>query len=311
MTRILVTPRSLKAVDHPALAPLRDAGFEIVIPCPGAMPDAEALKAALPGCQGWLAGVEKITADILDAAPDLKIISRNGAGIDNVDAEAAKSRGIDVACAPGANARGVAELALALILAVARSIPACDASIKAGGWERRQGVELEGATLGVVGTGQIGRMLVRMAQGIGMKVVGYDLYPDKTFGPDGFRYVEPMELARLSDVISVHIPGGGKPFVDAEFLAAAKRNAILVNTARAAAVDEDAVLAALDGGTLLGYGVDAFAAEPPGRTPLTTHPRVVCTSHIGGFTAESVMRAAERAARNIVDALATKNREKS
>lgn len=303
MTRILVTPRSLKTADHPALAPLRDAGFDIVIPSPGAMPGADVLKAALPGCRGWLAGVEKITADILSAATDLRIISRNGVGVDNVDLEAAKARNIDVANTPGANARGVAELAMGLVFAVARGIPFCDASIKTGGWDRRQGVELEGATLGVVGTGQIGKILVRMALGLGMKAVGYDLYPDRTFAPGDFRYVEPAELARAADAVSVHIPGGDKPFIDAAFLAAMKKNALLVNTARASAVDGDAVLAALDDGKLFGYGVDAFDAEPPGTTALTAHPRVVCTSHIGGFTAESVMRAAERAARNIVEAL--------
>lgn len=303
MTRILVTPRSLKSADHPALRPLRDAGFDMVFPCPGASPDADTLKVALPGCRGWLAGVEKITADILQAAPDLKIICRNGVGVDNIDLEAAKARGIQIANTPGANARGVAELALALILAVARGLPLCDASIKAGGWDRRQGVELEGATLGVVGTGQVGRILICMALGIGMKTVGYDLYPDATFDPGDFRYVEPLELARLSDVVSIHIPGGDRPFADAAFLAALKDNAIVVNTARASAVDETAILAALGDGRILGYGVDAFEDEPPGATPLTTNPRVVCSSHIGGFTAESVMRAAERAARNIVDAL--------
>ncbi|MDR1744503.1 MAG: phosphoglycerate dehydrogenase [Planctomycetota bacterium] len=303
MIKILVTPRSLKSADHPALQPLRDAGFEIVIPAPGAMPDADTLKAALPGCRGWLAGVEKITADILASATDLAVISRNGVGVDNVDLDAAKARGIHVANTPGANARGVAELALALIFAVARGIPLCDASIKTGGWERRQGVELDGATLGVVGTGQIGKILIRMALGLGMKTVGYDLYPDKAFAPGDFRYVEPAELARVSDVVSVHIPGGDRPFVDAAFLAAMKKNAVLVNTARASAVDGSAVLSALGDGRLFGYGVDAFDAEPPGISPLVTHPRVVCTSHIGGFTAESVMRAAERAARNIVDAL--------
>lgn len=303
MVKVLVTPRSLKSADHPALRPLRDAGFEMIFPSPGVSPDADTLKAALPGCQGWLAGVEKITADVIQAAPDLKIISRNGVGVDNVDLEAAKARGVLVANTPGANARGVAELALALILAVARGVPLCDASIKAGGWERRQGIELEGATLGVVGTGQIGRILIRMALGIGMKTVGYDLYPDASFDPGDFRYVEPLELARVSDVVSVHIPGGDRPFVDAAFLAAMKKNAIVVNTARASAVDETAVLAALEDGRLLGYGVDAFENEPPGATPLTTNSRVVCTSHIGGFTAESVMRAAERAAKNIVDKL--------
>lgn len=304
MTKVLVTPRSLKSPDHPALRPLREAGYEIVIPTPGVSPDPATLKRVLPGCAGWLAGVEKIAADVLEAGGELRIISRNGVGVDNIDLDAAKRLGIAVANTPGANARGVAELALGLILAVARGIAAADASIRAGGWERSQGRELEGGTLGVVGCGQIGRILSRMAIGIGMNVVGYDLYPDASFRLEGFRYVNPEELARRSDVVSVHIPGGDRPFVDREFLSLLRDNAILVNTARASAVDEAAVIEALDSGRLFGYGVDAFSEEPPGVTALTSHARVVSTSHVGGFTAESVMRSAEWAARNIVEKLA-------
>lgn len=303
MTKILVTPRSLKSPDHPALEPLRRAGFDIVIPSPGAMPDAGALVKALPGCSGWLAGVEKITADIIAAGDELKIISRNGTGVDNVDLAAAKARGVEVANTPGANARGVAELTLALIFAVARNVPATDASIKAGGWERRQGIELEGKTLGVVGCGQIGKMVARMAAAIGMKVVGYDPYPDLNCGIDGFSFVESEELIAAADIVSLHVPGGDKPFVDDAFFAKARRNVIVINTSRASAVDERSMLKALDGGVALGYGVDAFDPEPPGVTPLTSNPKVVCTSHIGGFTAESVLRAATQASVNIVNKL--------
>ncbi|MCC8166265.1 MAG: phosphoglycerate dehydrogenase [Planctomycetes bacterium] len=301
MPKILVTPRSLASPDHPALASLRQAGFDIVIPCPGKTPDPETLKQTLPGCIGWLAGVEKIGADIIAAADDLLIISRNGVGIDNIDVKAAEARGIAIANTPGANARGVAELALALIFAIARGIPDCHTSIKNGGWERRQGLELEGKTLGIVGCGQVGRILARLGLGMGMRVVGTDLYTDPACCPEGFRYADPRALAREADIVSVHIPGGEKPPVNAEFLTAMRPGGILVNTARASAVDEQAVLAALDSGKLRGYGVDAFDTEPPGKTPLTTHPHVICTSHIGGFTAESVMRAAERAAQAIVE----------
>lgn len=298
--KILVTPRSLKTPDHPALAPLREAGYEILIPCPGVTPDPETLKKALPECDGWLAGVEKITADIIAAGTRLKIISRNGVGVDNVDPEAARARNIKIANTPGTNARGVAELALGLILAAARFIPACDASIKKGGWDRTQGVELEGRTLGVVGFGMIGRLLAKMAAGLGMKTVGYDLYPNPEFAFPDFSYVEPDELIRRADVISMHIPGGDKPFINADSLAMARNGLILVNTARATAVDNDAVLAALDSGKVFAYGVDAFDPEPPGVTALTSHPRVICTSHIGGFTKESVLRSATMASRNIV-----------
>lgn len=303
MTKILVTPRSLKDPNHPALQPLREAGFEIVIPAPGVMPDPETLKKTLPGCAGWLAGVEKITADIMAAGDELKIISRNGVGVDNVDLAAAKARGIDVANTPGANARGVAELAMGLIFAVARNIAATDASIKSGGWNRRQGIELEGKTLGVVGCGQIGKMVVRMATAIGMNALGYDLYPDAAFRMDGFGYVSPERLVAESDIVTLHLPGGDKPFVDADFFSRAKKSVIVINTSRAAAVDEQAMLAALASGQVLGYGVDAFDPEPPGTTDLTSNPAVVCTSHIGGFTAESVQRAATQASLNIVNKL--------
>ncbi len=298
--KVLVTPRSLKTPDHPALAPLREAGYEILIPCPGVTPDPEVLKKVLPECDGWLAGVEKITADIIAAGAKLRIISRNGVGVDNVDPAAAQAQGIKVANTPGANARGVAELALGLILTAARHIPSCDASIKQGGWGRTQGVELEGRTLGVVGFGMIGRLLGKMAVGIGMEVIGYDLYPNQDFLFPGASYVEPEELIRRADVISMHIPGGDKPFINPDSLAQAKNGLILVNTARATAVDNDAVLAALDSGKVFCYGVDAFDPEPPGVTPLTSHPKVICTSHIGGFTKESVLRAATMASKNIV-----------
>ena len=303
MTKILITPRSLKTADHPALTPLREAGYEIFIPTPGVSPDVATLKKVLPGCDGWLAGVEKIPAEAIAAADRLKIISRNGVGVDNVDLEAAKAKGIEVANTPGSNARGVAELALGLIFAVARNIPLSAASIKAGGWDRVQGIELQGKTLGVVGTGQIGRLLATMASGIGMDTLGYDLYPDPTLIIPGFSYAGLEELVEKADVISLHIPGGDKPLVDADFLSRARRNLILVNTARASAVDADAVLKSLDAGGMFGYGVDAFDPEPPGVTPLTSHPRVVCTSHIGAFTTESVMRAASQAAENIVKKL--------
>ncbi len=303
MAKVLVTPRSLKTPDHPALASLREAGHEIVLPSPGVMPTPDLLRQALPGCAGWLAGAEKITADIMDAAPGLKIISRNGVGIDNVDIEAAKARGIAVANTPGANARGVAELALALIFALARNIAAMDAAIKAGGWERRQGMEIEGKMLGVIGCGQIGKTLVRLAVSLGMNAVGFDLYPDASFQQPGFSFVDPDQLARQADIISVHIPGGDKPFVDAAFLAKVRKGVLIVNTARATAVDNAEIIKKIADGTVGGYGVDAFETEPPGITPLTSNPRVVCTSHVGGFTAESVMRAVTWACKSIVDAL--------
>jgi phosphoglycerate dehydrogenase-like enzyme len=251
-----------------------------------------------------LAGVEKITADILAAADQLRIISRNGIGIDNIDLEAAKARGIHIANTPGANSRGVAELALGLVFSLARGIPLADSSIKAGGWERRQGMELAEKTLGIVGCGQIGRTLAGMAVGIGMRVLGYDLYPDPGYRLEGFTYVGLEKIQAEADVISLHVPGSEQPLLDRDFIARLRKGVLLVNTARASVVDPEALLAALESGQVAGYGVDAFTTEPPGKTPLTSHSRVICTSHIGGFTSESVMRAASQASRNISEFLA-------
>lgn len=303
MATVLITPRSLSTPDHPALEPLRRAGHAIVIPSPGKTPTPADLAPYLPEAEGWLAGVEPVTADIIANAPKLRIIARNGVGVDNVDLAAAKARGIDVAITPGANSRGVAELALALMLNLARNIAATNASIKTGGWERSQGIELENRTLGIAGCGQIGKHLARMAVGIGMRVVAYDLYPDKTFAPGNFSFADPDRLLAEADVLSLHLPAGDRPFLDAQKLSQLKKGCLVLNTARAGVVDADAMLAALNDGRVGGYAVDAFDPEPPGVTPLTAHPRTLCTAHIGGFTKESVMRAATMAAEKIVAAL--------
>ena len=304
MSTVIVTPRSLASPDHPALEPLRRAGHRIVIPAPGRTPTAAELLAALPGVAGWLAGVEPITADILAGADALRVIARNGVGTDAIDGDAAKARNIRVVNTPGANSRGVAELAAGLIFALARGIAATNASVKAGGWERAQGIELHGRTLGLAGCGQVGKLLADIALGLGMRVVAHDPYPDGSFRREGFSFVGVDVLLSASDVISLHLPAGDKPFLDAEALGRVKPGCLIINTARARVVDADAMLAALDGGRVAGYAVDAFDPEPPGVTPLNSHPRTLCTAHIGGFTRESVMRAAWQAAEKIAAILA-------
>ena len=167
MEKILITPRSLTKEGHPALELLRKAGFQVITCTPGKSPEEEELLRLLPGCVGYLAGVEKVSARVLEAAKGLKVISRNGAGISNVDLEAARRLNIQVLPTPGANARGVAELTIGLILALLRSIPWSDGQLKAEAWSRRQGIELEGRTLGLVGCGDIGKLVVKMALGAG------------------------------------------------------------------------------------------------------------------------------------------------
>lgn len=308
MAKILVTPRSLTKGGDPALDHLKHAGHQLVFCTPGKAPDEQELVGLVPGCAGWLAGVEKITDAVLARADCLKAISRNGTGVDSIDLAACERRGIAVLRAEGANARGVAELTVALMLGLLRSVPFGDARLKAGGWERRQGIELEGRTLGVIGTGKIGRLVTRFALGMDMRVLGCDADPDARYAPSpDFHYVPLEELLASSDIVSLHCPhtAGEKPLMDAGALGRMKTGAVLINTARAGLVDEAAVLAALQAGRLAGYGTDAYEKEPPDRSPLLLHDKVIATPHVGAFTAESVSRATRAAVDNLLRALST------
>jgi D-3-phosphoglycerate dehydrogenase len=307
--KILVTPRSLSKGDHPQLQRLRDAGFELVFPPAGQTPSEADLLRLLPGCRGMLAGVEPIGARVLRSAEGLRVIARNGVGINNVDLEAAKERNIAVLPAPGANARGVAELAIGLILAVARAIPASDRALKSGQWQRQTGIELEGRTLGVVGCGNIGRRVAKIALGLDMNVLAYDRYPNSSLAPSGsFKFTSLDDLLTRSDVVSLHCPplADGRPILDAANLNRLRKGAIVINTARADLVDADAMAAALESGRVAGYGVDVFDPEPPGDWPLLRHDRVVATPHVGGLTQESIERATTAAVDNLIQFLAEK-----
>lgn len=262
--------------------------------------------ALLPGCVGYLAGVEPVTARVLAAASDLQVISRNGIGVDNIDLEAARRRKVRICAAPGANARGVAELTIGLILSLARAIPFGDHALKQGSWQRRKGFELEGKTLGLVGCGRIGQLVARMAVGIGMNVIAHDVAPDEAFDPGGsFRFVPFEEVVKQSHVISLHCPpaADGVPLIDGDVLKQTRLGVYLVNTARHNLIDDRALAEHLQSGHVAGAAVDVFATEPPADHTLVRSDRVVATPHIGGCTTESIERAVETAVDNLLDAL--------
>jgi phosphoglycerate dehydrogenase-like enzyme len=305
VSRVLVTPRSItRGGGHPALKALRDAGHEVVLSTASQQPAEDELLRRLPGCAGYLAGVEPVTAAVLEAASDLRVISRNGVGVDNIDLAAADRLGIRVCTTPGANARGVAELALGLVFSLARAIPQSDRTVKAGAWERSKGIELAGRTLGVVGCGAIGRRVCELALGMGMQVAAHDPLADASFAPGpAFTYAALEDVLARADVLTLHCPAGGRPLLDAAALARMKPGAFIVNTARAALIDRAALLAALDEGRVAGAALDVFDEEPPVGDPLAAHPRVIATPHVGGFTGESVDRAVTAAVDNMLAAL--------
>jgi len=301
--RVLVTPRSMSSPGSAAVERLRDAGYDVISPTPGRQPSPEELRAVLPGIIGWIAGVEPISADVLETATDLRVISRNGAGNDAIDLGAAKSRGVAVVTAGGSNARGVAELALALAFMGLRSLLPASRSVANGGWDRTIGREAQGRTIGIVGYGAIGRTLADLTRSVGMKVLIHDPYVNDA-DETKVRAVTLDELLGLSDVVSLHVPAtDGRPLIGADQLARMTTGAVLVNTARSNLVDDQAVLTALKEGRLGTYAVDAFDSEPPPITELICHPRVIATPHVGAATLESIERASQTAVTHLIEAL--------
>lgn len=299
---ILITPRSLSAGGHPALARLEAAGFALRFPAPGETPSEDQLAAALPGCVGWLAGVEPVGPRALAAADRLRVVSRNGTGVDNLPLDALAARGIAVRVTPGANARGVAELAVTLALSGLRQVVATHEGIRAGGWPRLKGREIAGAKVAVVGLGAVGAEAARLFCSLGAEVRGVDPQAPGPAHP-AFRRVSLDQALAGAHVASLHCPLGAGPLLGARELAALAPGAALVNTARAGLVEESALLAALEDGRPGCYATDVFDAEPPAPSALTAHPRVVMTSHIGGFTGASVDRAARMAVDNLMEEL--------
>ena len=304
--RILVTPRSLTSEPHPDIERLRESGFEIVYCKAGATPTEDELVELVPGCVGWLAGVEPVSPRVIAQAGQLKVISRNGVGVDNLPVEVLTERGVKVMIAEGANALGVAELTIGLIFSALRSIPLADAGIKAGQWPRRRGMEIRGRTVGIIGCGAIGREVARMIVALGAKVVAYDpMRPNLDLPGDAFSYAEIDDILEEADILTLHcpLPKDGSTLIDRRRIEAARDGLLLINTARAKLIDEDALIEALDSSHVGCYATDVFEPEPPVSLALAGHPRVVATSHIGGFTDESVDRATRIAADNLLRVL--------
>ena len=304
--KILVTPRALTRDGHPVLDQLRAAGYSLVFCSAGQTPSENELMTLIPDCVGWLAGVEPVSAKVIDAAQSLRAISRNGTGVDNLPLDALRQRGIAVLRAEGANARGVAELAITLMLSAMRHVPAIDTEMKAGNWQRLLGREVETRKIAVIGYGHIGSEFSKMACGLGARVHAYDPFITQPARPIGdFTWHRNLDLLDGADIVSLHAPGrkDGQPLIGTPELARLAQGAIVVNTARASLVNAEAMLGALDTGQVSTYATDVFDQEPPLPSPLLAHPSVIRTSHIGGYTEESVARATTTAVENLLRAL--------
>lgn len=253
-------------------------------------------------------GRTKVTPAVFDAGKKLKVVGRSGVGVDNIDLNAARQHNVAVVNAPIATTIAVAELTIGLMLAVMREIPRADAGMKEGKWLKKEleGGELWENTLGIIGFGRIGQAVAKRAAAFDMKIIAYD----PVVSADDIRKLgaEPVSLNDLfarSDVITLHTPltDSTRNILNAEAFAKMKKGVYIVCAARGGVIDEAALLAALDSGHVAGAGLDVFATEPPGQSPLVTHPKVVATPHIGGQTVQAQRRAANDIATEVLAAL--------
>lgn len=303
--KVLVTPRALTKNPERVTQLLANNGLVPVFATAGQQPSPQELADLLPGCVGWIAGVEQITGDVVAKAPDLRVLSRFGTGTSNVDLLATKRHGVEVRSAGGANAQSVAELALGLTLDCLRGITQTSTVVASGGWQRQSGRELTGLVIAVVGYGAIGRIYATLMRSLGAAPIVFDpmLPPDQAL-PEGISRADSVAAAVVhADVLSFHCPPGEQPLFDADLLTLCPPGLIVINTARSELVDDDVMLAALQTGAVASYAVDAFDSEPPVMSELLTHPHVIATPHLGAFTEEAIDRTLQVAVDNVVAAL--------
>jgi D-3-phosphoglycerate dehydrogenase len=250
----------------------------------------------------------KVDAEVLGASSRLKVVARAGVGLDNVEVPAATERGVLVVNAPTSNIVSAAEHAVALLLAVARRIPAADQSLRGGAWKRSaySGIELNGKTVGVVGLGKIGQLFTQRLAAFDTELIAYDPYVSAARAAQlGIELVSLDELLERADAISIHLPKTPetKGMIDAAALAKTKKGVIIVNAARGGLLDEDALADSIRDGHVGGAGVDVFVTEPTTSSPLFDLPNVVVTPHLGASTGEAQDRAGTDVARSTLLAL--------
>jgi D-3-phosphoglycerate dehydrogenase len=283
---------------------LREKNWQVVLPGAGSLISKLAQADAL-----IVRSATRVTSELLEQSPSLRVVGRAGVGVDNIDVEAATRRGVLVMNTPGGNAVSVAEHTIALLLSLARSVPQLNATLHAGRWEKSgaAGVEVRGKTLGLVGLGRVGGEVARRARALEMKVIAHDPYISTGVARDmGVELVELDELLRRADFVSLHLalsPSTDR-MVNAATIGKMKAGARLINTARGELVDEAALADAVRAGKIAGAALDVFAEEPPKNSPLLSLPNVIVTPHVAGSTAEAQEEVGTLIAQQVRDFLA-------
>lgn len=290
---------------------LRKHGHEVIV---GSAFDVETIKKEVADCDAILARTAPFPAEVLEAGKKLKVVSRHGVGVDNIDVKKATELGIKVTYTPEANANTVAELALGFVVALARNILIVDKATRAGDFgirNRIKGSDIAGKTISIIGLGRIGRLVAKKAQfGLDMKVIAYDPYVSQENAPEGVEMVENWDEAfSRADFVSLHLPStpNTRGAVNKRTLRLMKPTAYLINCARGELVVEEDVVEILKNGLIAGMATDVFSQEPPEKNhPFFALNNMILTPHNAALTNECMARMAVQAAEGIVDVLAGK-----
>lgn len=301
--KVLVTPRSYGKDDPAVFEMLKNAGITVVRNETGSILDKESMSKLISDCDGVIVGVDPLDKDIMNAAPKLKAIAKYGVGVDNIDLEAAKLRGIAVSRAVGANSEAVADYTLTLMLMVARKAALIDKKCRSGNWTKITTIDISHKTLGLIGMGTIGKLVAVRAQGFSMKVLAHDIFWDEEFSAaHNIQRATPEEIYKNADFISVHLPllPETKNYIGEAQIGKMKPTAIIINTARGGLIDENALLDALQQGKIYGAGVDAFTEEPPKDPRWFKLDNVILGSHCAASTVGAARNMGRMATANLL-----------
>lgn len=304
--RVLIATRSFGSTSPKPWAVLEEAGVEIVKADMSIEMTEDHLIELLQGIDGAVVGVVPLTARVMENNPQLKVVSMHGVGVDHVDLKAASRQGIIISNCPGANDQAVADLAIGLMLSVARQIPLADKDLRSKKWGRYTGVELWTKTLGLVGFGRIGRGVAKRAIGFDMPIIVYDPYiRQEQVTLPGVTLTTLEDVLTQSDIISLHaaLTEETRHMIGEAQLRSMKPSAFLINTARGGLIEETALCRALIEKWIAGAAVDVYVDEPPWGSPLLEAPNLITTPHIGAHTREAIERMGTIAAQNVVKAL--------
>lgn len=310
--KVLITSNSFGKFDSKPREFMESLGWEVVGNKYHHIMNEEEMMGEVTGVDAIILGSDTVSKKVLEKADKLKIISRYGVGIDNIDLEEAKKRNIEVTITRNCNTEAVADYAIGLMLSVMRHISTVDNNLKVGRWKKETGINLCHKTVGVVGLGSIGRQVVKRLKGFDCKILGYDKFIDDDYCKENdIEVMELEEIFKKADIITLHVPGNpdGTPIVGAKELNSMKKNTVLINTARASLVDEDALIEALAEHRIYGYGTDVFKREPHINEKFETLDNVVLSPHTAAVSVEAINLMTNAAVENILGYFGVKKGE--